>query len=73
MLIMLIRAKFGIPNSPQSPDIVQNSNGSISDFRVSGQSFAKENCYNSRASDDIRMKLGPVTKLDERNKKFQKI
>ena len=25
-------------------------------------------CHNSRTSDDIHMKLGPVTKLDKRNK-----
>ena len=28
----------------------------------------KENCPNSRTSNDIDMKLGPVTKLDKRNK-----
>ena len=28
----------------------------------------KENCHNSRTSDDIDMKLGPVTKLDKWNK-----
>ena len=32
----------------------------------------KENCHNSRTSDDIDMKLGPVTKLDKRNKKISK-
>ena len=42
-----IRAKFGISNSPQSPDIGQNSNGGIFDFRISGQSLIKENFYNS--------------------------
>ena len=40
----------------------------ISDFRISGQSLIKVNCHNSRTSDDIDMKLGPVTKLDKRNK-----
>ena len=34
-----IRAKFGIPNLPQSPDIRQNSDKGISDFRISGQSL----------------------------------
>ena len=67
-----IRAKFGIHNSPQSLDIGQNSEGGISDFRISGQSLIKENCHNSRTSDDIDMKLGTVTKLDKRNKKRQK-
>ena len=28
----------------------------------------KENSHNSRTSDDIYMKLGPVTKLDKKNK-----
>ena len=32
----------------------------------------KENCHNSRTSDDIDMKLGTVTKLDKRNKKTAK-
>ena len=67
-LIRDVRAKFGIPYLLQSPDIGQNSGGGISDFRISGQSLIKENCHNSRTSDDIDMKLGPVTKLDKRNK-----
>ena len=53
---------------PQSPDIEQNSDGGISNFQISDQSLIKENCCNSRTSDDIDMKLGPVTKLDKRNK-----
>ena len=32
----------------------------------------KENCHNSRSNDDIDMKLGPVTKLDKRNKTTSK-
>ena len=44
----------------------------VDDFRISGQSLIKENCYNSRTSDDIDMKLGPVTKLDKRNKTTSK-
>ena len=56
----------------QSPDIRQNPDGGISDFRISGQSLIKENCHNSRTSDDIDMKLGPVTKLDKRNKTTSK-
>ena len=31
-----------MPNSPESPDIDQNSNGGISDIRISGQPFEKE-------------------------------
>ena len=32
----------------------------------------KENCHNSRTSDDIDIKLGPVTKLDITKKKVRK-
>ena len=39
----------------------------ISDFRISGQSLIKESCH-SGTSDDVDMKLKPVTKLDKRNK-----
>ena len=59
-------------NSPQSPDIGQNLDGGISDFRISGQSFIKGNFHNSRTSDDIDMKLGPVAKLDKKNKTTSK-
>ena len=38
------------------------------DFQISGQSLIKVNCHNSRTSDYIDMKHGPVTKLDKRNK-----
>ena len=47
--------------------------GGISDFWISGQSFIKENCHNSRTTDNIDMKLGPVTKLDKGNKAMSKI
>ena len=57
---------------PQSPDIVQNSDGVISDFRISGQSLIKENCHNSRTNDDIDLKLGPVTKHHKGNKVMSK-
>ena len=60
-----ICVKFAINNSSQSPDTGQNSDGGISGFRISGQSLIKENCHNSRTSDDIDMKLRPVTKLDK--------
>ena len=66
------RVKFGIHNSSQSPDIGQNSDGGISEFRISGQSVIKENCHTSRTSDDIDMKLGHVTKIDKRNKATSK-
>ena len=41
-------------------------------FPISGEYLIKENCYNSRTSDDIDMKLGRVTKLDERNETTSK-
>ena len=63
-----VHGKFGIPNSRQSPDIGQNSDGGISDFPFSGQSLIKGNCRNSRTSVDIDKKLGPVTKRHKRNK-----
>ena len=53
---------------PQSSHIGQNSDGGISDFLISGQSLTKENCHNSRTSDDIEMKLSQITKLDKENK-----
>ena len=58
---------------PQSPDIWQNSDESISDFRISDQSFINENCHNSRTTHDIDMKLESVTKLDKRNTATSKI
>ena len=50
----------------------EKSDGSISDFQISGQSFIKENCHNSRTSDDTDMKLGSVTKFNKRNKATSK-
>ena len=67
-----VPTKFGIPNSPQSPDIGQNSDGIISKLWLSGQSLIKENCNNSRTSFDIDMKFEPVTKINNRNKKLSK-
>ena len=37
-------------------------------FRFSGQFLKKGNYHKSRTIDDIDIKLGPVTKLDKRNK-----
>ena len=59
--------KFGIPNSLQSPYIGQNSGESIFKFQIFGQSLMNKNCDNSRTSNDIDLKLGPVTKCDKRN------
>ena len=60
---------------PQSANVGQNTDGGISDFAISGQSLIKENCHNSRTSDDIDMKLGPVTKINNKikttSKKFE--
>ena len=69
-----IHVKFGFPNSPDSPDKWQNSDGGTSNFWISGQSLIKVNFHNFSASDDIEMKLGAVTKLDRRNmpKNFSK-
>ena len=62
-----IHSKFGILNSPQSPDLGQNSVEYISDFCISDQSFTNKNCHNSRTNLDIDKKLGPVTKIDKTN------
>ena len=35
---------------------------------ISDQFLLKENCHNSRTSDDLDMKLGPVTKLEKTSK-----
>ena len=67
-----ICTKFGICHSPQSPDIGQNSDSGISYFGISGQSFIKENCHNSRGGNDIDKKLRPVSKLNKRNKAMSK-
>ena len=53
---------------PSLSDIGKNSDGGTSNFRTSRHSLIKENCHNSRTSDDIDMKYGPVTKLDKRKK-----
>ena len=41
-------------------------------FQISSQSLIKENCHNSRNSDNIDMKFEPVTKLDQKDKKTAK-
>ena len=42
------------------------------EFSIFGQFLIKRNCYNSRTSDVFDMKLGPVTKIDKRNKTTSK-
>ena len=43
----------------------------ISDFRISGQPPIIVNCHNSRTRNDIDIKLGRVTKLDKKNKRWR--
>ena len=66
-VIRIVCIKFSILYSHQSPDLEKNSDGGISDVRISGQSLIKRNCHNSWISDDVDMKLRQVTKLDKRN------
>ena len=56
----------------QCPDFGKKPDRGISDFVISGQSLIKTNCHNSRTSDDIDMKLRPVTKIDMKNKTTSK-
>ena len=72
MLFLTLPNPQSVPYSPQSPDIEQNSEGSIFDFWIFGQSRIKINCFNSRTSDDTVMKLRPVTKRDRRYKATSK-
>ena len=72
LFFRIIHAKFGILNSPQSPHLWKDSVEVISDFQISGQSLVNENCQNSRTSNNIHMKLGPVTRLDKRNMAMSK-
>ena len=51
---------------------MQNPDGGISNFWISGQSLLKRYCHNSWTSDDIDMKLGPVAKLEKKNKTMSK-
>ena len=55
-----------------SPDIAQNSDWGISNFQISCQPLIKENCHQSRTSDDIEMKLEPLTKLEKKKKTMTK-
>ena len=66
-LIGNIHDTFGIPNLPQSPDIGPTQTGvfPISAFLV--KLFTNKSCHKSRTSDDIDVKLRPVTKLDKGN------
>ena len=48
--------------------LLQSSDGSICNFRISCQSLTKENYHDCRTIDEIEMKLGPVTKIGKRNR-----
>ena len=51
---------------------IQNSDGGISDFRISSESFMNESCHNSRTSNDIDMKRVSVSKHDNTNPETSK-
>ena len=51
--------------SPQISDKTETGIFLISAFLV--KSHINKNCHNSRTSDDIYMKLGPITKLAKKN------
>ena len=57
-----------ISKLPQSLNIGKNTDGGVSDFRVSDQSLIKENYRNFGSSHNIDMKLAPVATLDKGNK-----
>ena len=57
---------MGIPNLPHYSDIEHNSDGCIFNIRNSGQTLTNKNCKKTRASNNIDMKLAPVTKLDKK-------
>ena len=67
LFIRDIHHYIGHPDSPQSPDIKKKSDRDVPDFWISGQYLLNENCHNSRTSNGIDMKLGPVTKFDRKN------
>ena len=59
--------RFDVLNWAQYLDNGQNLDRGIFDFRISGQSLIKENCCNSKTSNNIDMKVRPVTKIDKKN------
>ena len=67
-----IYAKFNIPifSSLQIFDKIQTGVFLISEFLVNP--FLKENCHNSRTSNDIYIKLTQVAKIDKRNTRTSK-
>ena len=56
----------------QFSDIGQNSSEGVSNVRVSGQFLKKENCHNSRASNDNDLKDRPLNKLNKKTHQRKK-
>ena len=56
------------PTCPSLQILGKTQTGVIPNSRFLVKSLVKENCHNSKPSDDIDMKLGPVSKLYKRNK-----
>ena len=67
LFIRDIRAKFGNPNLRQSPDVGQNPDEGISDFRIPDQSCKNENYHDYITTHDNDMKVGPVTAIEKKN------
>ena len=70
-LLKEVCAKFCIP-CPSFQILGKTRGVKLSNFWISGQSLIKRKCHNSRTSDHTDMELGPVTKLDKRNKATSK-
>ena len=57
---------------PSLPIVSKTLDGGIADFRISCKSLMKESSRNSRIINYVDMKLGPVAKLENRNKTTSK-
>ena len=60
------------PTCPSLQILYKTQAGVFPNSRFLVKSLIIENCHNSRTSDDIDMKLGPVYKLYKRNKATSK-
>ena len=67
-----IPAKFGIPNLPHSTGFGRHSYRGLSNFQISSLSSVNKNWHDTRISNDVNMKLGPMTKLGKRNTAMSK-
>ena len=56
-----------------SLQIMDKTQKGVFPIPISDQLLIKENCHNSRTSDDIDMKLGPTTKFNRRKSSVKKI